>query len=252
MDLKRALKSSARWMGLDVCRLTELRLRTTDAFAAQKWLLRETVVRTIFDVGANVGQTAQRYHEMFPAAEIYSFEPFEEAFRALDARFRGVPQVRPRRFAVAEIAGARRLFVNRDNVTNSLLPNREGAEELVGGGMMQADGAVDVPTVTIDEFCSSEQVSGIDILKLDIQGSELMALQGARGALARHAVSVIYSEVWFAEAYQSQADFPELVTFLRAFGYHLYGLYDLNHRQGGRLAWADAIFVSPRVLEQAR
>ena len=209
-------------------------------------------VRTIFDVGANVGQTAGHYHAIFPRARIYSFEPFEAAFRSLEAAFRGVPEVQPRRFAVADSTGTRRLFVNRDDVTNSLLPNRDGAEELVGGGMMQASGAVEVPAVTIDHFCSTERIAGIDILKLDIQGGELLALQGAREAISRRSVGLIYSEVWFAEVYQNQTQFPELIRFLREFDYQLYGLYDLNHRQGGRLAWADAIFVSPEVLERAR
>ena len=35
-------------------------------------------VRTIFDVGANVGQTASALSAMFPESTIYSFEPFAD------------------------------------------------------------------------------------------------------------------------------------------------------------------------------
>ena len=44
-------------------------------------------VRIIFDVGANIGQTALSYLKNFPDAEIFSFEPISETFQQLQAHF---------------------------------------------------------------------------------------------------------------------------------------------------------------------
>ena len=40
-------------------------------------------IETVFDVGANYGQTAIRFSKAFPSAIIHSFEPVESNFRIL-------------------------------------------------------------------------------------------------------------------------------------------------------------------------
>ena len=237
-----------RRMGVDVRRWSPQRECQTDAFAAQRWLMRGTAVKTIFDVGANVGQTAQKYLGIFPAAEVLSFEPFEEAFAKLERLFKDNHRVKPQRLAVSNVTGARRLFVNEQDVTNSLLP---AATSVPGARQpIRMTGSVEVRTTTLDDFCAATGVSVVDILKLDIQGGELMALQGARDLLARRAIGLIYTEVLFEDMYENQARLPELDLLLREHGYTLYGLYDLNFTNDNRLAWSDAIFVHPELLKK--
>jgi hypothetical protein len=50
-----------------------------DSFRAQQLLLRHQTPQTIFDVGANKGQTALTYARLFPAARLYCFEPFPDS-----------------------------------------------------------------------------------------------------------------------------------------------------------------------------
>jgi hypothetical protein len=98
-----------------------------------------------------------------------------------------------------------------------------------------------VPALTLDEFCDAEGLSGIDLLKMDIQGGEGMALEGAARLLARKAVRVIYLEVEFAPLYVGQAYFCDITRILNRHGYQLFGLYNLMHEERG-LGWGDAIF----------
>jgi hypothetical protein len=42
-----------------------------------------------------------------------------------------------------------------------------------------------VAVTTIDAFCREHGIAHIDLLKLDVEGHELAALQGARGMLGR-------------------------------------------------------------------
>src|ERR1043165_7063411 len=54
-------------------------------------------VRTFFDVGANIGQTAKEALRAFSAARVFSFEPHPDTFRELSLnlpsqkRFEAVP-----------------------------------------------------------------------------------------------------------------------------------------------------------------
>jgi len=76
---------------------------------------------------------------------------------------------------------------------------------------------------------------------MDIQGGEVIALNGAARLLARQAIRLIYLEVQFAPLYQGQAYFCDVTTVLNGHGYQIFGLYDLMHGHRG-LGWGDAIF----------
>ena len=69
------------------------------------------------------------------------------------------------------------------NVWNSLLPK-------VSGSIVPEDvSAVKVPTITIDLFCERHNIKTIDLLKLDIQGGELLALKGAVNMLQKGGIN---------------------------------------------------------------
>ena len=220
-----------------------------DAYADQQSLLSGDEVRVILDVGANVGQTAQRYRTIFPDAMIHSFEPFESTFRTLSENCRGDGRIGPHQLAVADVSGSRKFYFNADSVTNSLLPNSATAARVLPDSLIKPRGSVDVPTTTLDDFCSGHAIDRVNVLKMDIQGGELMALQGARRMLEAKAIDLIYSEVVFVEQYVGQADFHDLCRFLSDRDYTLYGLYNLNFGRDSILAWGDAIFIAPRIRQ---
>src|SRR5262245_5023655 len=58
-------------------------IEPSDAYAIQSTLFARSKVNTIFDIGANIGQTTAVYSRLFPKATIYSFEPFPMAFEEL-------------------------------------------------------------------------------------------------------------------------------------------------------------------------
>lgn len=215
-----------------------------DAFLDQQRLLAGSPVTVVFDVGANHGETVSAYRAFFPTATVHAFEPFPDVHRRLAARFATDRLVHAHQRAVTDAAGTRRLYVNDDPFTNSLLPLDPASAPWTGewdGGLR---GTVEVQAVTLDGFCAAEGLTAIDILKMDIQGGEAMALRGASGLLERGAVRLVYLEVLFAPFYDGQASFCDLTAILNKHGYRLYGLYNLVQDERG-LGWGDAIFRRP-------
>ncbi|MBV9958418.1 MAG: FkbM family methyltransferase [Acidobacteria bacterium] len=212
-----------------------------DAFPDQAALLSGTAVNTIFDVGAHGGQTALRYRELFPAAQIYSFEPFAASFAELCANFAADPSLKPMQLAISDQSGYKPFHVNRSSYTNSLLSSveREGLYETLT--------TLEVPVMRIDDFCAQEGVNEIQILKMDIQGGELMALEGAAQMLSRTSIRLIYSEILFTHLYEGQAMFFQLCDCLSRYDYRLFDMYNLSYQANGQLAWGDAIFISPQI-----
>jgi FkbM family methyltransferase len=193
----------------------------------------------IFDIGAHKGETVERYRSRFPRAVIYCFEPFLQSSEALKKKFFNDPNTIIISAAVADKPGRRML-------QNSLLPpattsRRYLPKQTFSIATVQAD------AISIDDFMRSCSVSTIDILKMDIQGGEFMALKGAAETLKGKQIPVIYSEIMFVPHYENQPLLHEIWNFLSHYGYTLFGLYGLRKATNGQLSYGDALFVSENV-----
>lgn len=239
-SVKALIKDSFRRVGVDLRKYR----RSSDAFLVKKDLLKNCVQPlTIFDLGANEGQTAERYSQMFPTATIYSFEPVPEVFTLLERKFHENPQIIVNQLAVSDAVGTADFYLHAytSNGWNSLLPKSQ-TSTLVP----EDKSVVKVPTITIDVFCERHNINTIDLLKLDIQGGELLAFKGALNMLQKGGIKLIYSEVLFGDLYEGQAMFHDLAAYLHDFGFRTYGIYNCyNHPNEGPLGWGDAIFFRP-------
>jgi FkbM family methyltransferase len=130
-------------------------------------------VRTIVDVGANLGHFAALALARWPKAKVFAFEPTPamagQIEQALGSRVTLV------REALCDTDGViRDFFINHhSHATNSLL--KENVERFNPGTR-----SVAVRTATLDGFCARGGLERIDVLKVDIQGAESAFLRGAR------------------------------------------------------------------------
>lgn len=217
-----------------------------DAYADQRTLIHQDGDVVIFDVGANVGNTVDRYRKLFDRGIIHAFEPDPKTCDGLRQRFQEDGRVHAVQAAVSDVSGTRVFHVNRDPATSSLLERpKSGRRYYNREGVSLAD--IHIPSVAIDDYCSECGIKQIDILKLDAQGGELMALEGAKEMLANEAVALIYAEVQFIALYEGAPLFHRVCCFLEERNYSLYGIYDLVIAANGQLRFADAIFIHPGV-----
>jgi FkbM family methyltransferase len=185
-----------------------------DAYADQRTLIHANGETIIFDVGANLGNTVEKYRQLFEQGTIYAFEPDPHTHARLESRFASVERVETVRGAVAEESGTTPFYANLDPATSSLLPRpASGRRYYNRKGVTVAN--LEVPSIALDAFCSERGIEHIHSLKLDVQGGEGRVLKGAHGILSRMAVSLIYSEVQFTPLYQGAALFHEVCRTLR-------------------------------------
>jgi FkbM family methyltransferase len=211
-------------------------------------LASDTPIETIFDVGANEGQTVLRLVDAFPNARIHSFEPFPEAFAKLQQSCVRHPRVHTHQVAFGERDGSTTLFLSHASVTNSLLPTSAQAAEFSPPGWTEPAGKIEVPIAKLDTFCAARRIERIDLLKIDTQGYELQVLQGASAMLAGRRVRFVYLELIFVPLYERQTSFDEVFALLRQHGYLLVDLYEKNVGAGGALQWCNALFRTPAAV----
>jgi FkbM family methyltransferase len=242
-DLKPIQRISNTWHGLID--------RPKDSFIDQHKLLSEIKIKNIFDLGAHLGDTVDRYIRRFPEATVYAFEPFPGAFQKLQARFQKNTHVRPVRSAVANVDGEKEFNILKHNASHSLLkPEGEAARWMYPDAeedAVEVVDRIDVPVIKIDSFCKRESIDEIQILKMDVQGGELLALQGAIEKLRQGSIPLVYTEMLFVPIYSGQAYYYEICGFLAEYGYSLFDIYNCAYAKEGQIKWCDAIFISPAV-----
>lgn len=89
--------------------------------------------------------------------------------------------------------------MNRSKATNSLLKPKITSSFIDEVAVYEK--CIKVTSITLDSFIEENNITEIDILKLDVQGGELMVFEGAKVALNHKKIKIIYSEIWFLEGY---------------------------------------------------
>ena len=237
MSLGRMIRAAARTFGLSVFR--ELP-RGVDVFHDLKLAFRGHRFETLFDVGANVGQSAEAMAAAFPAARIFCFEPASDTFRMLERNVTALPRVSCHRLALAERPGTASLLR-----TDNLAMRRLAAD---GDEAQAGQDRESVPVSTLDEFCPVNGIQRIDFLKIDAEGFDLQVLRGGRGLLGKQLVATVQCEVGLDPDNRAHCPYEAVRDELIPLGYRLFGFYQQKPRESQALRRADAVFASPDLL----
>ena len=217
-----------------------------DPYETQQALLGADRAVVIVDAGAYVGDTAVRYAGLFPrAAAVHAFEPSPENYRQLVAFTRDMPAVVRHNAALADATGPRAFRVNAFGPTDSLLPRPRAGRRYFprSAGTVRE---VTVDAVALDDWAGQHGVDHIDLLKMDIQGGELLALRGAGRLLREQRIDVVFTEVAFVPHYQDAPLYHHLAALLEPYDYGVYDLVPDVHARDGQLRYGEAIFLSRR------
>lgn len=194
-------------------------------------------VEVVFDVGANVGQSAKQYAAEWPDAKIYCFEPIQKSFDALSEATESLSNVQCFRLALSEDGGEKTMRSSGTSTVNAIVTGKE-----VG------DGIEAVLSQSGDAFCREYGVERINFLKIDTEGHDMKVLLGFLGMLREKCIDFIQVEASMNVRNPKHVHFSSFFTFLTALGYEPSGVFEqaLDRRLSG-LRRSNLLFVSSRV-----
>jgi FkbM family methyltransferase len=196
---------------------------------------------TMFDVGANVGQTALSMKKRWPNARIVCFEPTGATFKKLQENIRPLLQVEAHNIALGNAPGVVDLFTYENTLINSLLPDAQTVTRF------EAAAKKETCTVrTLDEVLRTEKIRRINLLKIDTEGYDLPILEGAANSLQEGLVDFIYVEfnTIMAKAGSSGGALAPLASFLAPFRFHFVAAYtDYVVMEGDFFSVSNALFA---------
>lgn len=184
----------------------------------------------VVDVGANVG-----YYALMAAwhlrqrreGTVYAFEPNPHAFEYLqqNINLNRLTNLIAIQQGVADKCTQMTLYLNPDGITfGSLEPYVPHLTE-----------SCEISVTTLDHFLSLHPESRIGLMKIDIEGAELLALQGGENTLLRDRPVIIYEENRAALS-AFGCTVADLRDFLQAKGYRLYEIEKLAKETNNILA----------------
>lgn len=145
----------------------------------------------VFDVGSNRGQFLNLARKSLAGKDfhIHCFEPGQKTFESLSSQATD-SRVTLNNVAVGNCEESRTLYYDRCGSGMASLTKRE----LKHRGI-QFDQFEEVSVTTIDRYCETHGIQGIDLLKLDIEGHELDALKGAEKTFSQNAIRLVTFEM---------------------------------------------------------
>ncbi|WP_296752242.1 FkbM family methyltransferase [Thiobacillus sp.] len=194
----------------------------------------------VIDGGTHLGDMVERFGALLPRSEFHCFEPDPMLGEILVRKFTGNSKINIVHAALGDVAGKATFNINVSRPTNSLLPTSESLQPDLKQ-LCELVEQVEVEVVTIDDYCRANSIDRVDIIKLDLQGYDYLALKGASGMLEK--AKVVLVEVLFKEFYQGCHLFPDVLGFMLDNGFELHTLCGLHYGHHDELLWSDAIFV---------
>ncbi len=157
---------------------------------AARWR-REDRRPLVIDAGANEGSFAAAVLRLAPEARIVCLEPNPPTFERLAARFRHEPRVSLIQAALAEIDGVVPLHDTQAEGSQHASLLAATFRAIHPGNAS----ATMVPARSLDSLLMERGSPRVDLLKLDIEGAEKAALDGAVWSLARGRIAAIQLEM---------------------------------------------------------
>ena len=220
-----------------------IRNNSRNAFINQKRLLNNLVNGVILDFGAHIGDTTELYRKYFSQSKIFCFEPFSESCDYLKKRFINDSNIKIVETALGSKDETKTLYVSNYSNLNSLQRPNERAWGFAD------EKSVDVETITLDQFYYENDIKQIDILKLDVQGSELDVLMGSETLLEKGNISLVYVEWQVVPLYENHHKYFRIAELLAGYEYEFFNLYNINESRSGQIRWGDAIYTSKKLRE---
>ena len=190
--------------------------------------------RGVIHVGAHEGEELGSY-ERLGFKQVVFVEANRALFERLRDRIGGRPGITVLHAAVTDHDGEVELNVTNKDQSSSILDLGEHAKVYP---RITVERREKVPARRLDTLLAENGLSAEDfnVLHLDIQGAELLALRGGDEAL--RGIELVETEINLAELYRGCALLPELERHLADRGFHRTAMTTPFHP-----TWGDAIYV---------
>ena len=220
-----------------------------------KYNLNENCI--IFDVGGNRGQSIERFKKIFKKPIIHSFEPIKSEFDYMFKKFKDNKNFILNCCALGDKIEEKELNItantgnssfNKINPSTNWLKKRSRQFNTTMEGYTTSIQRVKVDT--LDQYCKNNNISKIDLLKIDTQGYEDKVLEGSVNTLKNNNIKIIVVEIMFDNVYDKYFSFSDIEKYIIPNNFRMVGI-DLtnNNLFNGLVFFADVYYFNKKYFD---
>ena len=213
----------------------------------------------IFDIGANKGQSINRFNKVFKNSIFFCFEPTKRLFELLKTKFLKNEKINIYNFGISNKKEKIKFFDYKYSPINSFVPvdketkfyksrkkilNSSDDEDFIDSYHVEVN--------SLDEISKDLNVNDIDILKIDTQGFEDKVLEGCSNLLENKKIKVIELELILGFGYQKNLSFFDLEKTLSKYDYKLIAINHCGNILSFSNYQTDLIYVSDEVYQKIK
>lgn len=177
---------------------------------------------TFVDIGAHIGEYTLLSAEILgDSGHIYAFEPQPKIYSLLESNIKvnHLKKISIESCALSNQEGNVQFTIFSEPSVSSIKTDLPNSSEQ----NYRITNTIQVPTITLDSYFESLE-NQIDLIKLDVEGAELMVFQGANKYLE---LSEVTAPIWLFEfSPRNYKDFgydaKDLFSLLESYGYMIY------------------------------
>lgn len=193
----------------------------------------------ILDIGAHEGESVIFFKDIFKHCKIYSFEPFPISYQKL--KVLNYEDFNPINKAVSSNSGVNDFYIFEKSHLNSLNKINVDSEDSIHFAKTVKEKKIQIETTTLDDFIFEKKIQQIDLIKVDVQGSEAEVLIGGFNTLK--ITKLITLEINLFDFYDKKSSFLEIETLLPNF--ELFSIIRLSQNpKNFRTDWCEVIYIN--------
>lgn len=175
--------------GADIAVLREI-------FLEKEYEVDISDVKTVIDLGSNIGVSVIYFAIKYPEAIIYAIEPDKNNYERLLKNVTQFNNVKTFNLAISDKNGEERIWRYKgSHISSSLIKRGE------------QDDFISISTMKLDSFLEKEDLQSVDLLKCDIEGAEFLVF---KNFFSKEKVKHLTAEVHEDLSGKSISDFKEL------------------------------------------
>ena len=231
-----------------------------DYNAIHKFLISEVLKceePVIFDVGANDGESIERFKKIFSKSKIYSFEPDDNAFQRLKKNYYNKENIEIFDFGISNRDGNQQFYSYDHDKISSLMRLDANSKLFKSRKIAKNSGEdfeklKDIKIVKLDSFVKDKNIPRINILKIDVQGYEPEVIEGAKYLIENNKIDIIEMEIILGYGYSKSISFYDIEKNFSKQEYKLAAInYDSNIISYSNYQ-IDVIYVSKMIFDKIK
>ena len=206
----------------------------------------------IFDIGANKGQSIDRFLKIYKNSLIHSFEPLPKEFNYLKKKYNNYDNISLVNLAVGKEKTKKTLNIAGHSGNSSFFEIKKDSdwlnlrsEQLGINKENYITKKIEVNLDTVDSYCNTNSINNINIMKIDTQLYEQQVLMGCENMIKNQKIDAIEIEIVFSSVYEKYVNFSDIEKYLLPYNYRFSGIELHNNSLfGGSIFFADILFLN--------